>query len=441
MTIRRRFALIVALQTAVLLLALAGLLFLVLQRFLVAGEEERLEQAFAQVAVHEDDDHDDGAHGLTLDLDDDFPAGVHVRLVRDGVVLDVAGGTFSAVPVALPEGFDQLDGQQVLVRRIRAEDGAADVQLAVDLGGVEAPLRSYLQALGVTVPIMIVVAALTAALTAARLLAPLRTLERATRDVAVDGPGRLRAAIPHADARDELGALARTLQTTFRRLDEAMERERDFVRAAAHDLRSPLTALSARIQGALARPLDAEADREELRELGDDVRRMARLAEHLLLLARDETALQRAPIDLAELAGRRVDRVRSAHPDVDVDLEAAAATHVLGDAALLAHLLDNLLDNAVLHGRGAPVRVQVATEAGDALLRVVDEGPGAQPEALGRLRDAFFRGDPARSAGGSGLGLAIVERIARVHGATVTLANRPSGGFEVAVRFTAGERV
>lgn len=441
MTIRRRFALIVALQTAVLLLALAGLLFLVLQRFLVAGEEERLEQAFAQVEVHEgDDDHGGDPGSLALELDDDFPVAVHVRLVRDGVVLDVAGGPFPDVPLALPAGFDRRDGHQLLVRPVRADAGTADVQLAVDRSGVEAPLRSYLQALGVTVPIMMIVAALAAALTAGRLLAPLRALERATRDVAEDGPGRLRSAFPHADARDELGALARTLQTTFRRLDDAMTRERDFVRAAAHDLRSPLTALSARIQGALARPRDAEAYREELRELGDDVRRMSRLAEHLLLLARDATALQRLPVDLADLAGRRVDRARSAYPDVDVDVGAAPQARVLGDAALLAHLLDNLLENAVVHGRGAPVRVEVETSERDVLLRVADEGPGAPPGAMARLRDAFFRGDPARAAGGSGLGLAIVERIAEVHGATVALANREPAGFEVVVRFPAAER-
>ncbi len=440
MTIRRRFALIVALQTAVLLLALAGLLFLVLQRFLVAGEEGRLEQAFAQIEVeNEDGDHGDDRYALALELDDDFPAGVHVRLVRDGVVQDVAGGAFPDLPLVLPEGFGQRGDRQLLVRRIRTDDGTADVQLAVGLGGVQAPLRAYLRALGVTVPIMIVIAALAAALTAGRLLAPLRTLERATRDVAEDGAGRLRSVIPHADARDELGALARTLQTTFRRLDDAMTRERDFVRAAAHDLRSPLTALSARIQGALARPRDAGAYRDELRELGDDVRRMSRLAEHLLLLARDETAVQRVPVDLTDLAGRRVDRTRSAYPDVDVDVDAAPGTRVLGDASLLAHLLDNLLENAIVHGRGAPVRVEVQTSERDVLLRVADDGPGAPPETLARLRDAFYRGDPARAAGGSGLGLAIVERIAETHGAAVTLANRQPSGFEVVVRFPASQ--
>lgn len=438
MTLRRRFALVVAAQTAVLLSVLALLLFFVLQRFLVVGEEARLQAAFARLDADDLDADDDRERArLVEELSEAMPEGVHARVVAEGTVLAATPG-FPPLPLDLQVGTTRAEGHQVLVRTLRHDRRVFTVQLAADLTDVREPLAAYLRALAVTVPAMIVVAALVAYAVAGRLLAPVKALERAARAIAAGGGEALRQPVPGADVDDELGSLARTLQASFRELATALEREREFTSAAAHDLRSPLTALRTRIQATLARPRVPAEYVRQLRELETDVTRLSSLAEHLLLLARDPGRLALAPVDLAALAGERVDAARAAHPAAVIEVEAVPGAEVEGDAGLLAHLLDNLLDNAVRHGGGAPVRVSVEAVGDAVTLRVTDFGPGVDEAELPHLARPFYRGDAARTAGGGGLGLAIVARIAALHGAELRTWNAPPGGLAVAVTFRSG---
>lgn len=355
-------------------------------------------------------------------------------MVANGEVLSTTDG-FPALRVDLPPGFSRAQGHQLLVRDVREEGRDLVVQLAADTRGIREPLDAYLRALAVTVPLMIGIAALSAGAVASRLLAPLKALERSAREIAAGGGARLRTPIPGTDKADELGSLARTLQDSFDRLAAARERERDFTRAAAHDLRSPLTALRTRLQATLARERDAPEYARQLRELEVDVARMSELAEHLLMLARDaDEALTLAPLDLSALARERVARARTSHPGMDIETRGHAEVGVEGDARLLAHVLDNLIDNAARHGAGSPVTVTVRRVGGSAWLAVRDEGPGVDPAELPRLTRPFHQADAARSSGGSGLGLAIVARIAELHGADLRLANALPAGFEASLR-------
>lgn len=425
-----------ALQTVLVLLVAAAALFLVLARFLEVGQERRLEDAAEMVEIHDDEDE-------PLELDEGFPAAVSVRLVKDGEVV-ARFGAFPDVPVALPQGSSTRADHQVLVVPVREDGQRYDLQLATDTSGVRAPLRAYLAALAIIVPASALVVFLASGAVAGRSLAPLRKLEQAASTVA--GSRDLRQALPATSEPGELGDLARTLQSTFTRLAQALDHEQAFTRAAAHDLRSPLTALITRIQGTLARPRDAEAYRSTLVELERDVQRLARLTEHLLLLGRDERVRQRVAVDLVASAHDAIDRLMRRYPDADVSLAAThAGVDVAGDPVLLAHLFDNLLENAALHGGGTAITAEVTRDAdGGASLRVCDEGPGAPEALLPRLTETFFRGDDARTAReqpggapdvGSGLGLAIVQRVADLHGARCTLRSAPGAGFEVTVRF------
>lgn len=429
MNIRWRMALAVALQTALLLLMVAAVLYLVLQRFLVAGEERRLGNAVSLVDVKHDLEHGETDHG-NLTLGSEFPSGVAVRVVSGNNVVRQSA-RFPKVPIDLPLGYSRVDGHRVLTRQVMADGHLVLLQLATDLGSVNQPLRAYLRALLVTLPVMMLLAAAASALTAGRLLRPIAALQRSASSIGASGD--LLQPVPGADARDELGRLAATLQQAFRRLNALMERESEFTRAAAHDLRTPLTALQARIQGALTRPRSPEQYRATLTELGLDVHRLSRLTEHLLLLARDETAFHASPTDLARLTGEAVDRARARAPAVPIDFDAAAAPPVRGDALLLSHVVDNLLENAVRHGGGAPVSVTVEPADGEVRLRVADEGPGVPVETLGRLGESFYRGDAARSGEGSGLGLAIVEHVVTLHGGRWSVDSSPGAGFRVTV--------
>ncbi len=422
-------ALAVAFQTALLLLVVAAVLYLALQRFLVAGEERRLDNAVSLVDVRHDLEHSDGDPS-ELTLGSEFPAGVAMRVLSgDKVVSQTAH--FPNVPTDLPLGYTHVDGHQVLTRQVMSNQRLVLLQVATDLGAVHEPLRAYLRALLVTLPIMMVLAAAASALTAGRLLRPIKSLQRAASSIG--GSGDLLQPVPGADARDELGRLAATLQQSFRQLNAMMEREREFTRAAAHDLRTPLTALQARIQGALTRPRDAAHYRDTLSELGRDVSRLSRLTEHLLLLARDETAFHPSPTDLERIAGDAVDRARSRAPQVSIEFEARHAPEVDGDALLLAHAVDNLLENAVRHGGGAPVQVFVEHREDGVTLEVADAGPGVPSQALPHLGESFFRGDAARSGEGSGLGLAIVKHVVELHGGRWAVESAPGQGFRVTV--------
>jgi len=428
-TIRWRMALAVAFQTALLLLVVAAVLYLALQRFLVVGEERRLDNAVGLVDMQHDLEHSDGDPS-ELTLGSEFPSGVAVRVLNGDKILRQTP-QFPNVPTDLPLGYTRVDGHQVLTRQVMSNQRLVLLQVATDLGAVHEPLRAYLRALLVTLPIMMVLAAVASALTAGRLLRPIKSLQRAASSIG--GSGDLLQPVPGAEAHDELGRLAATLQQAFQRLNAMMEREREFTRAAAHDLRTPLTALQARIQGALARPRDAGHYRDTLSELGRDVSRLSRLTEHLLLLAHDETAFHPSPTDLGRIAGDAVDRARSRSPQVSIEFDARTAPAVIGDALLLAHAVDNLLENAVRHGGGAPVQVVVEGRADGVSLQVADAGPGVSSEALPHLGESFFRGDAARAGEGSGLGLAIVAHVVKLHGGHWSVDSSPGHGFRVTV--------
>jgi signal transduction histidine kinase len=429
MTIRWRMAFAVALQTALLLLIVAAILYLALQQFLVAGQERRLDNAISLLDLRRDLDRNaQDIGGLTVGSE--FPTGVQVRVLTGTQVVSKTAN-FPNVPTDLPLGYTRVDGHQVLTRQVMADNRLVLLQVASDLGSVSQPLRAYLRALLVTLPVMMLFAAVAAAITAGRLLKPIAALQRAASSIGASGD--LLQPVPGASGRDELGRLATTLEQAFRRLNAVMERESEFTRAAAHDLRTPLTALQARIQGALARPRTEPQYRDTLAELGRDVSRLSRLTEHLLLLARDDAAFHATPTDLRRLAGEAVDRVRSRSPGVSVDFQAGAMPTVLGDALLLSHVIDNLLENAVRHGRGAPVRVSVAAHEEDAELVVADDGPGVSEETRARLGERFFRGDAARSGDGSGLGLAIVAHVVALHGGSWAVESAPGEGFRVSV--------
>ena len=270
---------------------------------------------------------------------------------------------------------------------------------------------------------------------AAKNLAP---LERLAADLRSRDAQSL-APVATAGLPDELSPLARSLNQLLERLGHALDRQRAFVADAAHELRSPLTALRLQLE-LLGRARD-ESGREAAREaIGDGIERASRLVEQLLALARNEpgaAALTMQPVDLAELTRRAlaetVGLAQSRH--IDFELDAEAPVPLQGDAVSLGLLVRNLADNAVRYSpAGSTVVVSVSADAEGALLRIDDAGPGIPEADRGRVFDRFVR----RAEGGeqgSGLGLAIVRSVAALHGASVALDRSPMGGLRVDVRF------
>lgn len=268
----------------------------------------------------------------------------------------------------------------------------------------------------------------------------LRPLEAIARAVRARDSVSL-APLSVGNAPTELAPLVGELNSLLTRLGSALALQRRFVADAAHELRSPLTAL--RLQAQLAeRAGDDAARAHAIAELKSGVERATRIVEQLLTLARQGPETRRGAreaVDLVALAQAVVTEFAqlAAHKNIDLGLGRAEPAGVQGDPAGLRAMLANLVDNAVRYTPpGGAVDVDVGHDDGAAFVAVSDNGPGIAPEERARVFDRFYRVAGSGELG-SGLGLAIVREVAEQHGAGVSLEDRPGGGLVVRVRFSA----
>lgn len=246
----------------------------------------------------------------------------------------------------------------------------------------------------------------------------------------------------------EFHPLVEAFNGQLERVDAAVQHERRFISDAAHELRTPLAVLSTHAELAL-RAGTLEEKNEALHRLSAGVRRSARLSEQLLDLARldaGEESVRLAPLDLSDLVVLVIRDFETLARERRQRISLCAEpTRLLGDVDQLGILLRNLIDNAVRHaGADGQVAVSCSAEAGGAVLRVADNGPGVAVDDCERIFDRFYRA-PGSPDGGSGIGLSLVARIAQTHGAKIECgqglergADDPRGpgrGFEVCVWF------
>jgi signal transduction histidine kinase len=238
----------------------------------------------------------------------------------------------------------------------------------------------------------------------------------------------------------ELHVLIGAINDLMARLGSALALQRHFLADAAHELRTPITAL--RLQLQLLERAGDDAQREAARdELRAGITRAQHLVEQLLQLSRvgpEAPALMREPVDLADLARDTVGRFSARADQLGIDLGAAATgpVPVTGDRQQLSILLDNLAENALRYTpRGGKVDVSASWQDQVPCLSVADSGPGIAPSERERVFDRFYRLAGPSGANGSGLGLAIVKAIAQRHGAHVVLADAPGGGLLASVLF------
>lgn len=272
----------------------------------------------------------------------------------------------------------------------------------------------------------------------------LRPLDVAAQDVARRSAHALDP-IHLNDAPREIAPLVESINGLIARLALAFSAQRRFLADAAHELRTPVTALRLQLQ-LLERSRDEAEQRQAMSDLGEGIRRSQHLIEQLLQVARaepDGEPMRREVVDLAQVARSVVSflSTKADHLGLDLGADAPRAVPVVGDAVQLTVLLENLVENALRYTpAGGVVDVTVAVAEGQPTLRVTDSGPGIPMPERGRVFDRFYRCEAAqalsRDRSGSGLGLAIVKSIAERHGAAVRLKDPPSGkGLEVEVTF------
>lgn len=277
----------------------------------------------------------------------------------------------------------------------------------------------------------------------------LAPLDRTAAEVAARSANSL-APMVAAHLPREIAPLVLALNGLMQRLADSLQVRQRFVADAAHELRTPITALRLQLQ-LLQSAADDAARQAAVDALQAGVERAQHLVEQLLDLSRAEPGAQPVPrhqpgITLATLARSAVarfnDRAESRGIDLGARIESPGT--LTGDAEQLRVLIDNLVGNALrFTPRGGVVDVIVADAHGCAMLRVVDDGPGIPAEARDQVFERFHRAPGVAPAhpgeSGSGLGLAIVKAIAQAHGAQVTLhTGRHGRGLEVRVVFPPG---
>ena len=295
-------------------------------------------------------------------------------------------------------------------------------------------LDGLLAQLLIVLPLAVALSSVIGYLVAGAALRPVEGMRRRAAGISPETPERR---LPLPPAQDEIRRLGETLNEMLERLDAGLARERRFVADASHELRTPLATLRTELELAIRRPRSADQLEAALRSAGEEVERLVRLAENLLVLARsDESGLQlrvepHVVRDLLEdVAGRNEARAGAAARTFEVSVP--DGLQVTGDRPRLEQALGNLVDNAFRYGEGT-VRLAAHTENGWLALSVSDDGAGFPPDFLPYAFARFTRADAARTGGGAGLGLAIVDAIARAHGGRATAANEDGGGAVVTI--------
>lgn len=293
-------------------------------------------------------------------------------------------------------------------------------------------LVSFRDELLIAGPIALILASAVGYLLAGLSLRQVESMRRRASAISAERPG---GRLPVPATGDEVQRLGETLNEMLGRLEAALERERDFVADAGHELRTPLALLRTELELALRQAQTVDELREAVRWSSYEADRLSQLAEDLLLIARADRAgrlpLRREPVDVDVLFAAVSSRFewRAAELGKTVTSAPADGLRVEVDRMRLEQALGNLVDNGLRYG-GDEVTLQAARIDGRIELHVRDNGGGFPAEFLGRAFDRFARVDAARGRGGSGLGLAIVRAIAESHEGTAHIANAGPGGTD-----------
>jgi two-component system OmpR family sensor kinase/two-component system sensor histidine kinase QseC len=327
----------------------------------------------------------------------------------------------------------RLDGQVWRVYGLQTNDGL--IEIAQPLRVREALARGA--ALRIGIPLLLLIPVLFVAIVWI-VGGSLRPLQRAAAEVQQRDQHSLKpltdSALP-----DEIRPLISELNRLLSRLDAAFAAQRAFVADAAHELRSPLTAVRLQLQ-LLDRAPDEPSRLDARAKLGAAVERAQHLIEQLLTLARNEPRGVSEEAKLLPLEAPVSNAIADCHAlavtrGIDLSLQAEPNVCVRGQAEAVRMLARNLVDNAVRYTPpGGRVQVRIREQPHGPLLEVSDTGPGIPAEDRERAFDRFYRRENSLE-GGSGLGLAIVKAIAERHGARVKLDEAPGGGLKVGVEF------
>ncbi|MFN2322510.1 MAG: sensor histidine kinase [Trueperaceae bacterium] len=330
--------------------------------------------------------------------------------LSDGTRLRVLGGL----------GTIEFSNQQVVT---------AAILIGLPIGSVQATLDQLATDLGLIVLVAFLTFALGVWLLSRRVLAPVQRVTQAAARVSGTDLAR-RVPVPRSE--DEMRALALSINHMLDRLQESFETQRRFTADASHELRTPVTAIVGHARYLLRRTRPSPEQIDSLTVIQREAERMGKLVNDLLELARADAGFQvhREPMNLVEVLEAVRDGLAPVAGATAVVVDCAVPLlEVEGDPARLKQVALNLVQNAIDAG-AKRVTLHLERDGANAVLEVLDDGPGIPSEALPHLFERFYRVDGARSTrgNGSGLGLAIVRWIVQMHDGTVDVRSRVGEG-------------
>jgi heavy metal sensor kinase len=289
-----------------------------------------------------------------------------------------------------------------------------------------------------SLPLMLLIAGIAGFFLAKKSLAPVAAMTQQAENIHANNlHERLSVSHPH----DELGRLAKVFNALLARVNRSFAGLREFTAEASHELRTPLAIIRGEADVALSQPRTATEYQETLAIVRDEARRLSRIVDDMLALARadaDAHPLQREMFylnDLIEECCRAVQTL-AAQKNILVQCASLPDIEFYGDEELLRRMILNLLDNAIKYTPvGGIVRIELSETHTHIRLRVIDNGIGIPAEAAAQVFDRFYRVDKARSRaeGGSGLGLPIVKWVAEAHQGTARVESHPGNGSEFVI--------
>jgi signal transduction histidine kinase len=259
-------------------------------------------------------------------------------------------------------------------------------------------------------------------------------------------PAHLRERLPIRGTRDELDRLSQTINSLLDRIAEYLRQNREFTANAAHELRSPLTALQSSLEIALNADRTTEEYKEVLSVLLEECEQMRVLVNQLLVLAEGDAGrlrLHSRPVRLDQLVARSLEMFRAVAEAAGVELSVARLEPavILGDGSRLWQVVNNLIDNAVkFTPAGGRVSLTLFFEGGgrQCVLEVADTGVGISAQDLPHVFERFYQGDKARDrempVRGLGLGLSICQAVVAAHGGTIEVVSTQGHGATFRVR-------
>ena len=328
-------------------------------------------------------------------------------------------------------GGDRMTLRIFTVPVFENEKVAYIVQVSSPLSSIQIALKNLRVALFILFPVTVLVTGVMGAFLAKVTLRPVNNMIKTIHQITAKNM-KLKIQIP--GTKDEIQKLAETFNTMLERLDKGFTSQRQLFEDLSHELKTPLTILKGEFEVSLKKLRSQQEYESILSSSLEEINRIIKLAENLLLLARldsKEVLPEKRMLEIDSLVALIVNNIKplAELKQIQLSFNSNGATFLEGDESQLKTAFINLLDNAIKYtGQKGKIDISVTGDKGSVKIYIKDTGIGIPEEELPRIFDRFYRIDKSRNTTGFGLGLSITESIIEAHGGTIAVNSQPSHG-------------